>query len=68
MRCRLLREKPDILMLDELTNHLNPVAKDELKRALKAYRGGILLISHERGFNEEIATKIWDMSELSTLI
>lgn len=55
-------------MLDELTNHLNPVAKDELKRALKAYRGGILLISHERGFNEEIATKIWDMGELSTLI
>ena len=51
---------PDILLLDEPTNHLDADAKEELKRALKAYKGSILLICHEPDFYEGLATDVWD--------
>jgi len=51
---------PDILLLDEPTNHLDVDAKEELKRALKAYKGSILLICHEPDFYEGLATDVWD--------
>lgn len=66
--CKVLNRPTNILMLDEPTNHLDPLAKEELKRALKEYKGGIFLISHEKGFYEEIATDIWDMEEFSLLV
>jgi ATPase subunit of ABC transporter with duplicated ATPase domains len=43
-------------------------AKEELKRALKAYRGGILLISHEPDFYREVATQVWNCEGWSTKI
>ncbi len=57
---------PDILLLDEPTNHLDVDAKDELKRALKAYKGSILLICHEPEFYEDIATDVWNCEEWTT--
>lgn len=54
---------PDILLLDEPTNHLDVEAKEELKRALKAYKGSILLICHEPEFYEGLATRVVDCSE-----
>ena len=60
---KLLLTKPDILLLDEPTNHLDVDAKDELKRALKEYRGSILLICHEPEFYEGLATDVWDCKE-----
>ena len=65
---RLLLEKTDILLLDEPTNHLDVEAKEELKRALAAYKGNILLICHEPDFYEGFATKVWDCSEWSLKI
>lgn len=65
--CKILNEPTNILMLDEPTNHLDPESKEELKRALKEYKGGIFLISHERDFYEEIATEIWRMENFSLL-
>lgn len=62
--CKILNRKSNLLMLDEPTNHLDPQAKEELKRALKEYRGGIFLISHEKSFYEELATEIWHMEEM----
>ena len=53
----------DVLILDEPTNHLDVDAKDELKRALKEYRGSILLICHEPEFYEGLATDVWDCKE-----
>ena len=50
-------------LLDEPTNHLDVDAKDELKRALKEYRGSILLICHEPEFYEVLATDVWDCKE-----
>lgn len=65
--CKILNEPTNILMLDEPTNHLDSESKEELKRALKEYKGGIFLISHERDFYEEIATEIWRMEDFSLL-
>jgi ATPase components of ABC transporters with duplicated ATPase domains len=56
----------NILLLDEPTNHLDVEAKAELARALKAYKGSILLICHEPEFYEDFATKVIDCSNWST--
>ncbi|SHO53747.1 ABC-F family ATP-binding cassette domain-containing protein [Anaerocolumna xylanovorans] len=66
--CKLINKETNILLLDEPTNHLDVDAKDELKRALKEYRGSILLICHETDFYEDFATKVWDCSNWSTKI
>lgn len=59
---KILNKKTNILVLDEPTNHLDVDAKEELKKALKDYKGGIFLVSHEKDFYEEIATDIWNMN------
>ena len=51
--------------MDEPTNHLDVDAKDELKRALKAYKGSILLICHEPDFYEDFITRTIDCREWS---
>ncbi|MGM9973338.1 MAG: ABC-F family ATP-binding cassette domain-containing protein, partial [Clostridiaceae bacterium] len=48
--CKLINKETNILILDEPTNHLDVEAKEELKRALKEYKGSILLVSHEPEF------------------
>ena len=53
-------------MLDEPTNHLDVEAKEELKRALKAYKGSILMVCHEPEFYEDIATDVWDAGKWTT--
>lgn len=64
--CKLIHRETNILLLDEPTNHLDTDAKEELKRALKAYGGSILLICHEPDFYEDFATKVLDCSLWST--
>jgi ATPase subunit of ABC transporter with duplicated ATPase domains len=64
--CKLINRETNILLLDEPTNHLDVDAKAELQRALKAYRGSILLICHEPDFYEEVVTKVWDCSKWTT--
>ena len=66
--CKLINRESNILLLDEPTNHLDVEAKEELKRALKAYKGSVLLICHEPEFYEGVATKVWDCSEWSLLV
>ena len=61
--CKLINRESNVLLLDEPTNHLDVDAKDELKRALKEYRGSILLICHEPEFYEGLATDVWDCKE-----
>ena len=61
--CKLINRPTNVLLLDEPTNHLDVDAKDELKRALQAYKGTILLICHEPEFYEGLATKVMDCSE-----
>ena len=61
--CKLMNRESNVLLLDEPTNHLDVDAKEELKRALKAYKGSILLICHEPEFYEGLATDVWDCKE-----
>ncbi len=48
--CKLINKKTNVLLLDEPTNHLDTDAKTELRRALTAYKGSILMVCHEPGF------------------
>ena len=66
--CRLINRESNLLVLDEPTNHLDVDAKEELKRALKAYRGTILMVCHEPEFYEAVATRVMDLSEWTTKV
>lgn len=64
--CKLINRETNVLLLDEPTNHLDVDAKEELKRALKEYRGTILLICHEPEFYQDIVGAVWDCSRWTT--
>ena len=64
--CKLLNRPTNVLLLDEPTNHLDVAAKEELKRALKEYKGSILMVCHEPEFYEGLATQVWDLSQWTT--
>ncbi|MBQ7796315.1 MAG: ABC-F family ATP-binding cassette domain-containing protein [Lachnospiraceae bacterium] len=66
--CKLMNRETNILLLDEPTNHLDVDAKEELKRALKEYKGAVLLICHEPEFYEGLVSKVWDLSKWSLKI
>ena len=66
--CKLINRETNILLLDEPTNHLDTDAKEELRRALKAYKGSILMVCHEPEFYEGLATCVWDCREWTTKI
>lgn len=63
--CKLLMEESNWILFDEPTNHLDVVAKEELKRALKAYKGTVVLVCHEPDFYEDWVTKVWDVEAWS---
>ncbi len=64
--CKLINKETNVLLLDEPTNHLDVEAKEELKRALKEYKGSIILICHEPEFYNEIGAMVWDCEEWTT--
>ncbi|KYG26627.1 ABC-F family ATP-binding cassette domain-containing protein [Alkalihalobacillus trypoxylicola] len=64
--CKLINKETNILLLDEPTNHLDVDAKDELKRALKEYKGSLLLISHEPEFYRDVVTDVWNCENWTT--
>lgn len=66
--CKLQNNESNLLLLDEPTNHLDVDAKEELKRALKEYKGSILLISHEPEFYQDIVTDVWNCESWTTKV
>lgn len=64
--CKLMNRESNVLLLDEPTNHLDVDAKEELKRALKEYKGSILMVCHEPDFYEGLATDVWDCTQWTT--
>ncbi|MBU5438779.1 ATP-binding cassette domain-containing protein [Tissierella sp. MSJ-40] len=66
--CKLINKETNMLILDEPTNHLDVDAKEELKRALKQYKGSILLICHEPEFYQDVVTDIWNCENWTTKI
>ncbi|WP_102347793.1 ABC-F family ATP-binding cassette domain-containing protein [Bacillus sp. Marseille-P3661] len=66
--CKLINNETNLLVLDEPTNHLDVDAKDELKRALKAYKGSILIICHEPEFYNDVVTDVWNCESWTTKV
>ncbi len=64
--CKLINRETNVLLLDEPTNHLDVDAKNELKRALTAYKGSILMVCHEPEFYDGLATAVWDCTQFTT--
>ena len=65
---KLMNSESNILILDEPTNHLDVDAKEELKRALQAYPGTILMVSHEPEFYEGWVDDVVNCEEWTTKI
>lgn len=61
--CKLMMTESNWILFDEPTNHLDVDAKAELKRALKAYKGTVVLVCHEPDFYEDWVTKVWNVEE-----
>ncbi len=57
--CRLMLQKPNILVLDEPTNHLDLESINALNIALQKYEGTLFLVTHDHDLLEEVATRIW---------
>ena len=63
--CKLINRETNLLVLDEPTNHLDVDAKEELKNALKEYKGTVLMVCHEPEFYHDIVTTVWNCQEWS---
>ncbi|WP_199614303.1 ABC-F family ATP-binding cassette domain-containing protein [Paenibacillus alkalitolerans] len=66
--CKLINKETNVLVLDEPTNHLDVDAKDELKRAVQAYKGTVLLICHEPEFYRDVTTDLWNCETWTTKV
>jgi ATP-binding cassette subfamily F protein 3 len=62
MLAKLLLSKPDLLLLDEPTNHLDIAAVEWLENYLKDWPGGVLIVSHDRYFLDQVVNTIWEMT------
>jgi len=61
--CKLMLQKPNILVLDEPTNHLDLEAVIALNDALQRYEGTILFVTHDEDIIDEVATRIWHLTD-----
>ncbi|MBC5786534.1 ABC-F family ATP-binding cassette domain-containing protein [Clostridium facile] len=66
--CSLMLKECNLLVLDEPTNHLDVDAKEELKKAIREFKGTVLLVSHEPEFYQDVATEIWNVEDWTTKI
>jgi ATPase subunit of ABC transporter with duplicated ATPase domains len=57
--CKLMLQKPNVLVLDEPTNHLDLESINALNIALQRYQGTVLLVTHDEDLIDEVATRIW---------
>lgn len=66
--CKVMLKGINFLVLDEPTNHLDVEAKEELKKAIKNFRGTVLLVSHEPEFYMDIVDDVWNIEDFTTKI
>src|SRR5690348_18108142 len=57
--CKLMLQKPNVLVFDEPTNHLDLESINALNIALQKFEGTVLLVTHDEDLVEEVATRIW---------
>ena len=56
--CKILKRKPNVLILDEPTNHMDMIGKETLETMLKDYKGTLIFVSHDRYFVKQVATQL----------
>ncbi|HEV3317630.1 MAG TPA: ATP-binding cassette domain-containing protein [Candidatus Angelobacter sp.] len=61
--CKLMLQKPNVLVLDEPTNHLDLESINALNIALQRYQGTVFLVSHDHDLIDEVATRIWHFED-----
>ncbi len=60
MFCKLMLQKPNVLVFDEPTNHLDLEAINALNIALQKFEGTVLLVTHDEDLVDEVATRVWN--------
>jgi len=60
--CRIMLQKPNVLVFDEPTNHLDLESINALNVALQKYEGTVLLVTHDQDLMEEVGTRVWHFS------
>ncbi len=58
---RIMLEEPDLLLLDEPTNHLDIRATEWFEKFLSNFQGGVLFVSHDRYFLNQVATRVAEL-------
>ena len=66
--CKLMLKDINFLVLDEPTNHLDVEAKEELKKAIREFKGTVLLVCHEPEFYSDIVDDVWNIEDFTTKI
>lgn len=66
--CKIMLKDINFLVLDEPTNHLDVDAKEELKKAIKEFKGTVLLVSHEPKFYMDFVDDVWNIEDFTTKI
>ena len=66
--CKILLEEQNLLILDEPTNHLDPEAKDELEKAIREFKGTVVLVCHEPYFYQSFVTDVWNVEQWTTKV
>lgn len=66
--CKILLREINLLVLDEPTNHLDVEAKDELEKAIREFKGTVILVCHEPYFYESFITDVWNVEDWSTKV
>jgi ATP-binding cassette subfamily F protein 3 len=56
--CKILKRKPNVLILDEPTNHMDIIGKETLENMLKEFKGTLIFVSHDRYFVKQVATQL----------
>ncbi len=64
--CKILKTGPNVLILDEPTNHMDIVGKESLENMLLGYKGTLIFVSHDRFFVKKIANKILAFEKINT--
>ena len=59
--CRIMLQKPNVLVLDEPTNHLDLESINALNVALQRFEGTVLLVTHDQDVMEEVGTRVWHL-------
>ena len=66
--CKIFKRRPNFLILDEPTNHMDIVGKETLEEMLAGFSGTVIFVSHDRYFIKKIATKVLDFKSGETVL